>query len=128
MIVSVTCADGTPLWDYGPGSRGTTIYDPRVLTGVISALQAAVGQAEGQLSCCSDNVEAIVDFRRSSAEIQHNIPLPVLRNRDADREMRVITAVVAETASGSVKAEIGVVEQHDVASMGTVRDNNIASF
>jgi hypothetical protein len=121
-VVSIGDLDGLSIWSYGPGPKGSTVRDPRIIAGVIATLKGALCQAEGELSCCPDYTEVVSNIRGSAAEIQHDIPLAVLRNGDAGREICKIAAVVAESATGLVKAVISVVEKQDIAPVRAVYD------
>ena len=73
-----------------------------------------------------DNVQRMPDGCRSTTKIKNNVPKPIMRNFDLDREAFVVASIVAEGGTTAVAGEIGVVGDVNITPMRAVNDNNVS--
>jgi hypothetical protein len=128
--VSVFTEDGVCLWEFEDKGEGRSagLTCPAFLPDVVSALQIAVTQAEGQLGSGFDEVDAALDIGAPAAKIYGDIPIPRIGNDNPHGEHSVMAAVISKSTSGPVVAEINIIRKKHIAFMRAINDDDVSSL
>lgn len=117
MIVAISSAAGTLLWErssYSDAPAGLSnpsyIYDG-TQSKIIAALREALEQAEAQLSGGLKEGDIIPYVRPSASEMDNNIPVVTVRDRNARRQHTVEATVITMPFSSAKGTKVAVV--HD---------------
>jgi hypothetical protein len=99
---------------------------PAFLPDVISALQIALAQAEGQLGGGLDEIDVVLDIGAPATKIDGDIPVIKAGNNNPHGKHFVMSAVISEISSVPVVAEIDIVLKKHVALVRAVNDDDIS--
>jgi hypothetical protein len=128
--VSVFAGDGVCLWEFEDKGEGRSagLTSPAFLPEVVSALQIALTQAEGQLGSGFDEVDAVLDIGAPVAKIDGDIPVPRTGNDNPHRKHFVMSTVIPKTPPSPVVAEINIVRKKHIALIRAINDDDIAGL
>src|SRR6266446_2347754 len=112
MRVTIYSDSGDRLWEFEHGAAQSAGFtSPEFLPEIVAILRIALVQAEGQLGRPLDEVDTVADVGAATSEVDCNVPFPGTWHSNSGWEMREVTALVTETPSGPVVAEISIVRK-----------------
>ena len=130
MRVSIFSNDGTCLWEFEDQGNGRSagFTSPAFLPDVISALQIALTQAEGQLGSCLDEADIVLNIGMTGAKIDSHVPIAGTGNNDPHRKHLVMPSVISKSSSAPIVVKIDIIRKKDVALVRAVNDDDISSL
>jgi len=93
---------------------------------IIAALREALAEAEAQLCCRFQIVDAVPDICSPAAEIDRDVPIVGMRDHDARGEHLVESPIKVVPTSSSVAMKVGVIHDPHVALVRAGDNDNIA--
>ena len=113
MRVAVFAEDGVCLWEFEDKGEGRSagLTSPAFLPDVVSALQIAVTQAEGQLGSRLDEADIALNIGATAANIDGHVPVIGTGSNDPHREHLVMPSVIPKRSSAPIVAKIDIIRK-----------------